>query len=230
LARTRLRVPRSEEKALARVLSLSDAEVGAIHAALAESEPALSVRRLADRVAEKTGLASDLVYNVVRTLAVLYTARDRSSTSMDEFLADVERAAKEASSEDLKAPKIGWESARARIKRFLTIDRSLGITAKAYDLLNEYERVFCDARVVTDVRPIFTADVAQKPDAAILVHTLRIAYHEGGDLKAVYVSMDTSDVASLMKLLERATKKEAGLEPLAKGAGIPLLRATTHED
>jgi hypothetical protein len=189
----------------------------------------MSVRQLADQVAEKTGFSPEVTYDVMRVLAVLYTARDRAGIP-DDFLANVERAAREANRDDVKTPKIGWEKARERIKRFLALDRSLGLTAKAFDLLTEYDKVFCNARVVTDMRPIFTTDVARSPDALVLVHTLRIAYHEGGDLKAVYVAMDTSDVDSLLTTLDRARKKEASLESLAKQAGVPLLRATLKED
>jgi hypothetical protein len=227
VARSLLRIPRTEESALARLLGLSSEQHADLSRALRESGPCLSIKGLADRVAEKIPtLPKHELRDLVRVLATLYTVRDREQADPAAFLTDIERAAKETRRDEL-GDKVDWTIARTRLGELLSNNHSLGVTAKAVDVLREHERVFCDARILTDVRPVFAADVHQTPDATVLIHELRIAYHESGDLKAIYVAMDSSDVRSLRDALERAVAKEATLEKLSK---VPMLRIDSHEE
>jgi hypothetical protein len=56
----------------------------------------------------------------------------------------------------------------------LALDDTVGTAAKAGPVLTEHERIFEDARILTDVRPIFHPDLSEKPNAAVIVHMLRL--------------------------------------------------------
>jgi hypothetical protein len=229
--RGKLQVPKSQEEALASLINLPARDAEAFEKGLRGAAHNTSIRALASSIAQISGLADTVVYPATRALASLYTMMDRLETPIEEFLSEIERAAQATSRDDLKSPAFGWDEARARLRKFLSFDRSLGFTAKAFDLLTDNERVFCDARVISDVRPIFLKDVDHSPDAFILLHTLHLEYHKaGGQLESLDVSMDSNDVQYLLKALERARGKEASLRDLAERMDLPVVRATAHED
>jgi len=227
--RSLLQVPESQEDALARLVHLEREQHVALSRALHEAKAGFSIVGLAHRVSEASGLDPRAVYDVVRLLAMLYRVRDREQVSPEEFLSEVERAAKETGRADLTETSIDWHDVRQRVAELLSHTQSLGVTAKALDVLTEHERVFCDARVLTDIRPVFAPDVNQAPDALLLVHELRLSFHHGDEVEAIFIAMDSTDLRALRDVLERASKKEASLEALAGKTDVPVLKATSHE-
>ena len=220
-----LRVPKSQEPALARMATLDDAEERRLDEALRDSVPGYSIQALATQVREKSHIED--APELVRLLAMLYAVRDRERVEPSDFLLEVERAARATNRPELVDPGVDWPSIRARIGRLLQSE-SLGVTAKAFDVLSEHERMFCGARVLTDMRPIFASSTNRPPQAFVLVHELRISYHEGDELKSVYIAMDSDDIRSLRDILARASEKEASLEVLSTKTA-PLLKARSHE-
>jgi hypothetical protein len=229
LARSILRVPKTQQAALGRLVTLDAEHHQALSRVLANLAPASSLKSFAEHVAEKMEFSSGEAFELVRVLANMYTVRDRERVAPAEFLNEVERAAKETEKPELLDPPGGWAAARERIGELLSHTHSLGVTAKAHDVLQEHERLFCDARVLTDFRPVFAADIGQTPDALVLVHDLRISYHEqDGTLKTVFIAMDSDSVEELRQVLDRASSKEATLERLAAGTSVPVLKSKSH--
>jgi hypothetical protein len=110
----------------------------------------------------------------------------------------------------------------------LAMDRSLGTIAKGRDLLTENQRCYCQARIVTDVRPIFAADAGSGPQASVVVHMLKISYHEGRDLKDFFVALDSDDVKELRLILDRSLSKAEALRQTLAKTGMPCLRLDSH--
>ncbi len=106
--------------------------------------------------------------------------------------------------------------------RLFTLKSSLGIFSKAYRLAREHEHAFCTADIVSDLRPVFD-EVGESPVAATVVHTLRLAYHEGMDYKELFVGLDANDLQQLSGVLERALKKDSSLSTFAENVDLPLL-------
>jgi len=106
----------------------------------------------------------------------------------------------------------------------LSYESSLGTTSKALDVMTEHERILCGARVITDVRSVF-ADPAEKPTAAVIVHMLKISYHQNREHKDFYVALDSSDVRKLKEILQRAELKAKSLSAVLAGTGISILDA-----
>jgi hypothetical protein len=108
---------------------------------------------------------------------------------------------------------------KRRLSDLLSTD-VFSIGAKALVLSREQERTFCRARIITDIRPVFGADVTQQPKAAVLIHTFRISYHEGNLLRDFYVLLDSEDIEALRELLDRADAKAKSLESVIKAANV----------
>lgn len=225
----RLQVPKSQEEALAALVNLSAEDAASLESALSGASHALSIRALSDEVAKASGLSNDFAYRSLRLLSMLYSMMDRADDTSAAFLLDLERAAKATTRDELKSPNRSWDDARQLIGKLLSFP-SLSITAKSIDLISENDQVFCDVRVVSDLRPLFLDDVEHEADAFILLHKLRITYHQGNRLEATDITLDARDVESVIAALKRAEDKGKKLQGLSSKIETPILRTHSHED
>jgi hypothetical protein len=138
----------------------------------------------------------------------LYQGKAFFDVPPEEFISDIIEA--------LRAKRewrdvIGLPQFRNRLEQLFEIE-GLNIASKAFVLQLEYECRFHDARILTDARPVFGADVSEAPKAAILTHLLKLRYHDSSDdIKEIYIAMDSIDIAVLRDVLERARQKEKTL-------------------
>ena len=109
-----------------------------------------------------------------------------------------------------------------RLTTLLGFDDSLGVTAKAVDVMTEKSRVFCGARILSDIRPVF-ATGSDSATSAVIIHNLQIGYHSSGDHQEFYVALDTEDIKTLKGLIVRAEKKTLALKGMLSKAGMNYL-------
>ena len=111
-----------------------------------------------------------------------------------------------------------------RIKSLLSFDKTMAVTAKAFDVMTEHARTFCRARILSDIRPVFT-NLDEFASAAVIIHNLQIGFHEGGtgEHKEFYVALDTNDIQNLKEVIERAEKKTVALEAILNTSKVPYL-------
>jgi hypothetical protein len=88
---------------------------------------------------------------------------------------------------------------------------SIRFTAKALELSVDYENVFSDCRILTDVRPVFPDDLEDMA-AAVIVDNLRISYFDrDGDLSTFFLAMDQKDLLALREEIDRALEKNKSM-------------------
>ena len=114
------------------------------------------------------------------------------------------------------------EAFKKKLLRFFELN-TLFVSAKALGILQSNENVFRSARIVTDVRPVFGLDAKAPPAAAVLVHMLDLIYQKDGEIKHLYVAMDSLDIDILREALDRAEDKAESLKPLIKNSGVAFL-------
>jgi hypothetical protein len=105
--------------------------------------------------------------------------------------------------------------------------RSSGLAAKAEALLlkEDVDKEFLDAKLITDIRPIFTnlpvdgeSSVAQH---AIVMHTLRIGFwSSGGGAEAAYYVLDDSHLRVLLDTVNEALARSDAANSLLGIAGV----------
>jgi hypothetical protein len=210
-------VPRQYQAGLAKLVQFDDDLQLKLLDALASEEPTVNFNRLIDRVAAKVDeVQQGEVDDVLRSVVGLYLRRTNYEGSTSDMIEGI-----------LRAPTLGideknQEHYREYFGRLLGIV-ALDATAKALNLAVDNERVFYNARVLTDVRPVFVEDPvnnsSEEPYAAIATHTLKLSYYEGGDTKDFYVALDNEDVGTLQEVLERAD---------AKAESVKAMLAPTH--
>jgi len=220
-----LRIPRSHQTGLAKIIALDDEAMGELCAALESTDPALIPQEFAAKLGAKVPrIPRDDLENILRSLIGIYQVRGATSASAPEFAEEICKAVEDSKTESLQLPPERRQAFKQRVIKLLGYEGSLGTTSKALDVMTEHERILCGARVITDVRSVF-ADPAQKPTAAVIVHMLKISYHQDSEHKDFYVALDSSDVRKLKDILRRAELKAKSLSTVLAGTGISILDA-----
>lgn len=220
---TPIRIPRESERGLASIVNLDDESIERIIAALADAPPTFHPERLAEKIAAKIdGVSREDIDGIVSTAVSIYSALDYFDSSLEELAENIGRAMSRVKIEGLELSEGGLARLKERLIRFLSLD-SIGIQSRAINLLREQDHAFCGARVLTDIRPLFANDLKASPTAGLIVHTLRISYHQGADLKQFYVAMDSEDIEALKKVLSRADSKAENLQSVLEAAKITCL-------
>lgn len=177
---------------------------------------------LSSRVASQVKLLSKTeIDEILRTLLSLASSLADSEVSVDKCASDLVEAMRASEREDLRLSPENEDVFKSRMARLLNIS-SLNMSAKACRVRTDYPRVFCDAKVLSDIRPVFDKP-ADKPIGSVINHSLRVEYHEGGDHKEFYVELDAEDLSKLKKIFERAETKAASLKAYLKDSNMPDL-------
>lgn len=98
-----------------------------------------------------------------------------------------------------------WQEACAPLENLLTISE-LGTICKSNELSKESSILLRDARIITDIRPVFNND-ADKIKATLITHTLRIDYETQSDYQSLDIAVGYNDIESLLQTCQRALQK-----------------------
>jgi len=192
--------------------------------ALRKAQPSLLLKELHAQIVDEVDVDKDALLGIVRMLGRMYMGRTGVEISAHDFASELNEQLSEISDFPIDLED---EDARSKftklISDILSIENSLGVTSKAVGVMTEHEHVYCRCRVLTDIRPVF-GDEPDQPKAAVIVHTLRLAFHSQDSHKEIYIAMDNSDVKELISALKRAEKKEQCLASFLDNTQLPLLK------
>lgn len=218
-----LKIPDSARYGLEKIIKASNEAMEEFYGALETAEPTLLRRDLSTTLAKKLKLmAPEEVDGILRTVLGMYDAASTSNISKSEFVENVLQVLENSKPEFEKVLKDRHDLLEQRLLKLLSFENSLGVTSKALDIMTEHQRILCGARVLTDIRPVFSK-TSDKPNAAIILHTLKITYHENDEHKDFYVVLDASDLRELKQILERAEQKAQSLQVLLKNSQVSNL-------
>jgi hypothetical protein len=216
-------LPESAYAAVQALVGLDDLQFDELVKALEETPPVLDSESFVDGVISRvTTFASDVARIVLTELLAMLYSGSRSSVSSSELAVDLSEAALEANSEKFPFTAEQRKILESRLSRVFTT-RGLRITGKAQYVFFDNDKRYLEARILTDLRPIFD-DLPEGIAAATVIHNLRIRYSENGEIKDVYFSMSREDLTELTKVIERALIKEASIDQLAQKSSIPKLQ------
>jgi hypothetical protein len=218
---TSLSIPEMDLPVFKTIVELNDAQITSLAAALNETGATLKQSAFADQISNKIKtIGPSDVAAILRVLFILYRMKDRTGMSSQELAEGVSISV--SKNDQFSAEVIA--SLRIRIEKLLAFNNTIAVTAKAMDVITEHPHVFCGARILSDIRPVF-ATTAESASAAVVIHTLQIGYHDGGTgpHKEFYVALDTSDLGRLKETILRAEKKDIALQSMLKSAHVPYL-------
>ncbi|THU34211.1 hypothetical protein FAM09_24645 [Niastella caeni] len=84
----------------------------------------------------------------------------------------------------------------------------LQMTFKAFSLASERESVYRDARIVTDIRPLFNENLSDKGRYGLVTHQLKLTTEENDESVDYFFGLSLSDLKKLKEQIERAIDKE----------------------
>jgi hypothetical protein len=205
MAQPRIRLNAQQTEDFTALCQVDAAKVRAVLEALEDYErPLLSAADLRAKAARIVGerAAGALVR---QTIAFAIGIRRAA------FSADIVDAISEAlkdrqvDSAQLKA----WERIKHTFWNLIS-HRHIKHAAKAFDLSYDYANIFEDARLITDLRPVFD-DEHSALIGGIVRHVIRLSYSSIGELTTLSIVMDRKNIEDLREWCDEALKKEAAL-------------------
>lgn len=218
-----VKVPERYKRGLQALAGLPEDAFAQLLAAI-QGAPVLSTSKelatwIAPKLQEAKLVNSQTTQSIVEAISSLYRVRVRYELSPADLADDVLEAIRHS------GETLDFDELKERLEKLLNQEALNTAQAKAMELRGEYERIFHDARIMTDLRPVFGGNVKDAPTAMIVVHTLKVSYYHDvrKRLHDFYISLDAADIASLKTLLERAESKEKSLKSKLESVGIRSL-------
>jgi hypothetical protein len=218
-------IPKSDLPVLKAVSELGEKEFKSLLSAMHDTKAALSKGRFISSIAEKAKtIEQSKILSVFRVVFILYAMKDKTGASAKELAQKVAESYSTSQSKESRPSPEKVDALKIRLSQLLSHDKTVAVTAKAFDVMTEHEHVFCNARIISDIRPVFAESISSAA-AAVIIHNLQIGFHDSGsgEHKQFYVALDTNDIQSLKALVERAEKKTLALEAILKTAKVPYL-------
>ncbi len=219
-----IRIPKEDLPILKKISELDESQFSSLISALGETDATLTPKRFIQNISKKlTTIQRSELEDVLRVTFVLYWMKERLKESSKELAESVCKSVAESASKDCQLPSAKLKLLSNRLQKLLDFN-SVAVTSKALDVMTEHQRVFCKARILSDIRPVFAGSL-ESASAAVIIHNLQIGFHDSGTGKheEFYVSLDTSDIQILKKVIERAEKKTVALQSIRNKSSIPYL-------
>src|SRR5712691_4247671 len=195
---------------LTRLLELPPASLEAIISKLGEI-PAKPFQK--DDVANAISLAqisSSDASEIAGSILQLYWGLIQSRKTVQDFASEV------ADSPDLKdlSPdkKPGFQQCLIRLLGL----RPIYVGQNALSLIYDNERVLSQARIISDLRPVYGPKVEEGPAGAIIVHTLKLEYQTISGPAEFFLALTVEGIESLLNTVQRAKEKDANLRTVYK--------------
>jgi hypothetical protein len=184
--------------------------------------PSVSTRKFSRPLAERLGLSvrdADRLLFAFQNLQQIDQETDREKTF--EIVAD--RLAS-----DGREKWLAQRTVILSIFALLDEDHPAVISIKAARLSHSYERIFVNAEIITDIRPVFTSK-GDKILNMVVQHKLVVTEHDNQhhDLDLHFV-MDAQDILTLKTACERAIQKAQVLKDSL--ANVPWVTEVLSED
>lgn len=215
--------PKEDFDALRAFLRLPKATMKSLVKALQSSPPALYFNVLSSQLSGKVDLRAQDMRRIMNVIGNLFSAYKATGLSIERFIKEFQIGLKETGEPSLSLSEAEWKEFREYLSEILLCERSVGITSRALEVMTDHSHVFRDARIFTDLRPVYRSNPEEVPDAAVIVHTLKIKFTEARQGRAFYVALDSLDLKRLEDLIKRAKLKEKSLRQLFKDNPVSIL-------
>jgi hypothetical protein len=216
-----LRIPQEDLPAVSTMRALSANAVKELLAAINSAPLTPNLDDLAQHIAgEVPSIPLDRLTDILYALCTLYSIREMAAVKPATFLDDFVDAIQDNPKLAVAHKDVG--KLRSRLEKLLDIEAFKTI-AKAGRLQRNGERLYCDSKILSDIRPVFGSAPTARPVGAVVSHTLKVGYHEGSEHKEFYVILDLDDLEALNEVVTRALAKGKTLRDLLADAKLPNL-------
>jgi hypothetical protein len=148
-----LKIPKEETGSIAKIKALPSASMEKLIAALKVAPPISDPQQMAERIAKQVpSIPTDRLAPMLSTLYTLYHIRELSGVEQSRFLDDLMGGVREIP--ELKFTPKEVLAFQSVLERLMSID-TLNVIAKALRLQRDGERLYCTAKILSDIRPVF---------------------------------------------------------------------------
>lgn len=215
----RIVIPEAHEPGFSKLLRLDEKEFQELRSALENIPATLYLKDLIPRIASQVEFSQAELEAVLEVLYSLNSLRLRTEEPLEKFVNDVIEGLENSDFDDQAIESEVLVSFATRLKMLFSIE-PFCLFSKALSVLYEQQNSFTEARIITDLRPIFGEVIDQGPRGALILHSLHISYFSDGEQNDFYVSLDDNDIQKLITALARAKSKANSLRTLIKSAGL----------
>lgn len=218
-----LRIPESQAQYFRLLLEAPSEVLSRLPGLLAEGALSWSARDFEERLAQDADLDPKVVQAATVVASSLLVTLERGTMPASALPEAVARGV----GEHVELPQDSGEWVRLVqfLGAVLEAPGNFGVSRKVQQVAVDHERPFVDARIITDVRPIFDADGANVA-TSVIVHTLGVETIQRGEHRDKYFfALDRSDLLQLRELVERALRKEGVLREQVRAAGWTVVEA-----
>ena len=215
----RLTVPNSLIPPLTKLSSLSNEAAEELFTALNSSTPILNPKIMASKIGPLTPLIKqEELSAILGALLSLSAVRTANNISISGFLDDVYESL------SVKKSDVDIAALKSRLGRLLQAP-SVILAAKASAIQREHPSIFANARIFTDVRPVF-GDGPESMQAAVVFHNLKVTYVQCNESREFFVALDDEDLVMLQKAIVRAEAKSKAIRAFIEKSGLPDIDPT----
>ncbi len=218
-----LEIPAEHQRGLAKLHGLSSERAGELLAAIQLAARKADTDRISPSgIPDIPGLPPRDKEEIFETVLSLYRVRTKAEVSIEEFITDISDFLQSPESTEFQITTEEAGKLADRLKEFLSID-ALNFFAKATIPRYEHERTLHDLRILTDARPVFGEDPSGSPEAAVIFHMLKIAYHQSNRIEEIFFSLDENDLDYLKEMVLRAELKAKSLQNALSAGHIKVI-------
>lgn len=218
-----LQIPEENKAGIKLLITSSNETFGELLSSVREISPTASFATLTSEIGSRVKeLQTNELQEIISALTSINSLLESSDLGIEEIVEGIIHGvlSDEYFSE---LPREQIDRFKEQLTTFLETDNALNAASKASDLLLEYERIFSNARIVTDIRPVFKSDIDKGIVGALIVHTLKIEYQDRTGTKELYLALDALDLMTLAEQVFRAEDKAELLQSMLKNAKIPCI-------
>jgi hypothetical protein len=154
----------------------------------------------------------DDLKQILNALFSLSAVRVLSKVPVQSFLTDV------GDSLQRKKGDVDLVVLKSRLEKLLQAD-ALIVGAKASAIQREHPNVFVNARILTDLRPVF-GDGPESLRGAVVVHMLKLTCIRSNEPEEFFFALDDGDLDALQKTIGRAETKSKTLRAFMRGTSL----------
>lgn len=213
---TPLRVNDQSERDLLTICEQPEDRLQDAYSRLASSQEAV-ISPLALRAQMEQPLPRGVVRSLVQQLVWLRSYIDYSKSSIPDALSALTLGIKEKKWPEETYKK--WENIVPLIEKFLSLE-NIVTTTKALELAADFEHILQTVNVITDIRPVFSAN-RDKIIGGIVCNRLRLKFYEENERKGLSISIDRDEIEQLKKVCDDALRKIDMASNMLKAGKLP---------
>lgn len=158
-------------------------------------------------LAFESNLSENLVDSIIHTIFGLISLNVQLNINNEGFIETLIYNIKNQAEENWKKKYLDkLVKISSKLLFFIKTDNSFYISQKSILLSNSHQNVFRDAKIFTDLRPVFN-ESGDDIFGTIVSHNFIVDYYERNNLKQIILTLDDSDLDKILKLCMRAKTK-----------------------